>query len=164
LCWLVDKRICYEVYTCSSVGSFILKPVVQQVSKLAFTVELRSCARCAKSPWEAGLLYCGVASFPHSRAAAAGKERSTVRRLRGRSQSYRSRTTGTCSVGAEPVPSLGVLCFRSYSGGSGERLAAFIVRAKKTKTKTETKTKTKRTRRCPQASRPGLEPRVETMM
>jgi hypothetical protein len=31
-------------------------------------------------------------------------------------------------VGAEPVPSLSVLCFRSYSGGSGERLAAFIVR------------------------------------
>jgi hypothetical protein len=40
-------------------------------------------------------------------------------------------------VGAEPVTSLSVLFFRSYSGGSGERFAAFIVRTK-TKTKMPT--------------------------
>jgi hypothetical protein len=40
-------------------------------------------------------------------------------------------------VGEEPVPSLSVLCFRSYSGGTGEHLAAFIVQTKKTMTKTK---------------------------
>jgi hypothetical protein len=45
-------------------------------------------------------------------------------------------------VGAEPVPSLSVLCYRSYSGGSGERLAAFILRTK-TKTKMPTGVQTR---------------------
>jgi hypothetical protein len=57
----------------SALGSSNLKLVVQQVSKLENMVELRCCARYARSPWEPGLWYCGVASFPHSSAAVAGK-------------------------------------------------------------------------------------------
>jgi hypothetical protein len=59
--------------------------------------------------------------------------------------------------GGKPVPSLSVLCFRGYSGGSGERLSAFILRTKK---KTKTKTTTKRYLKMPA----GLRTRARTAL